>query len=233
MSNKENGKGNHKGKDKVKIIDPGERTRRSVGEIDESDKKGKTLVIAPGELTERLVEELTKSKEAKTEIIDPGERTRQSLGERRESKEQKERGTLVIAPGELTDRLVRELHESKQKEKSERDADEVRKRTVGTGKLTCVNPATLQLGGAETIVLEEDEITVGRGPDNTVSVVAEGVSRHHARLFPGDGAWGVSDMGSTNGIKVNGKKLEKAWLKSGDQLAIGSVVYEFSLVDED
>lgn len=233
MSNNGKGKGNDKGKDKVEIIDPGERTRRSVGEINESDKKGKgkTLVIAPGELTERLVEELTKSKEAKTEIIDPGERTRQSLGERRESKEQKERGTLVIAPGELTDRLVRELHKSK--ENSESNADEVRKRTVGTGKLTCVDPSVLQLAGAETIILERDEITIGRGPDNTVSVVAEGVSRHHARLFPGKEAWGVSDMGSTNGIKVNGKKVEEIWLKSGDKLAIGKVIYEFSLVGSD
>jgi hypothetical protein len=231
MSNKEKGKG----KEKIKIIDPGEGARHSTDEIGGSGKKGKdrTLVIAPGELTGRLVEELAKTKEAKTEIVDPTERTSQSLGERRESTEQKERGTLVIKPGELTDRLARELQKSKEKENSESDAGAVKKPKVGAGKLTCVDPSTLQLGGAETIVLEQDEITIGRGPDNTVSVVAEGVSRHHARLFPGDDAWGVSDMGSTNGIKVNGKKVEEIWLESGDFLAIGSVIYEFSMVGED
>ena len=235
MSDKEKGEGKHKGKDKIEIIDPGERTRRSVGEISESDKKGKgkTLVIAPGELTQRLVEELTKSKEAKTEIIDPGEHTKQSLGELRESKEQKERGTLVIAPGQLTDRLVRELRQAEEKRNLDAAPDAAIKRTVGTGKLTCVDTSVLQLEGGETIVLKEDEITIGRGTDNTVTLLAEGISRHHARLFPGDGVWGVSDMGSTNGIKVNGKKLEKAWLKPGDQLTIGKVVYEFSLVGED
>ena len=235
MSNKEKGKGDHKGKDEIEIIDPGERTRRSVGEINESDKegKGKTLVIAPGELTERLVEELTKSKEAKTEIVDPGERTRRSLGELRESEEQKESGTLVIAPGELTDRLVRELHKSKEKGNLEADPDAGSKRTVGAGKLTCIDTSVLELEGGETIVLEADEITIGRGTDNTVTLLAEGISRHHARLFPGDGVWGVADMGSTNGIKVNGKKVAKAWLKSGDKLAIGNVVYEFSLMGSD
>ncbi len=233
MSNKEKAKG--KGKAKAEIIDPGEGVRHSTEEIGGSGKKGKdrTLVIAPGELTERLVEELTKTKEAKTEIIDPGERTRQSLGERRESEEQKEGETLVIAPGALTDRLVRELRKSKEGEPSESDADAARKRKVGAGKLTCVDPSTLRSAGAETIALEQDEITIGRGTDNTITLLAEGVSRHHARLFPGNDAWGVSDMGSTNGIKVNGKKVEEIWLKSGDKLAIGNVVYEFSLVGED
>lgn len=220
-----------KRKPKAEIIDPTERKRRSAEELSESgeQKDRSTLVIAPGELTEKLTEELAKTKEARTEIIDPTARKKKSLEELRESDlEEDQTGTLVIKPGQLTDRLLGELRKTKEAQAGE--PEEKKESTVGKAKLTCTNTEVLKVPGAETIMLDKPEITLGRGKENTVPLVANRVSRIHARLFPGDKAWGVVDLGSTNGIKVNGVKVEKAFLKPGDQLEIGDAVYTFALV---
>jgi pSer/pThr/pTyr-binding forkhead associated (FHA) protein len=46
-------------------------------------------------------------------------------------------------------------------------------------------------------------------------------SRHHCRIQPDGDRWVIEDLRSTNGIELNGKKVEKARLKSRDQLTIG------------
>ena len=52
------------------------------------------------------------------------------------------------------------------------------------------------------------EITIGREDGNIVRIPTEGVSRYHARLWLNpDGAWIVSDQGSTNGVKLNGVRI--------------------------
>lgn len=220
-----------KQKPKAEIIDPTERKRRSAEELSESgeQKDRSTLVIAPGELTAKLTEELAKTKEAKTEIIDPTAREKKSLEELRGSElEEDQAGTLVIKPGELTDRLVGELQKTKGAQAE--DTGDDGQSAVGHAKLTCTNAEVLKVPGAETIMLDKPEVTLGRGKENTVPLVANRVSRFHVRLFPGDKAWAVVDLGSTNGIKVNGVKVEIAYLKSGDQLEIGDAVYTFAPV---
>lgn len=220
-----------KRKPEAEIIDPTERKRQSAEELSKSggQKDRSTLVIAPGELTEKLTEELAKTKEAKTEIVDPTAREKKSLEELRESGlEEDQAGTLVIKPGQLTDRLLGELRKTKQEQAGA--PKKTKKSTVGKAKLTCANPDVLKVPGAETIMLDKPEITLGRGKDNSVPVVANRISRNHVRLFPGDKAWTVVDLGSTNGIKVNGVKVEKAFLRPGDQLEIGDAVYTFALV---
>lgn len=96
-------------------------------------------------------------------------------------------------------------------------------------RLKCSNTAVLGIGPGAEIVLEEGEVTVGRGGENTVALQADGVSRKHARIYPGAGGWQVEDLGSTNGIRVNGQKVDKADLAHGDKLDIGSVPYAFSI----
>ena len=55
----------------------------------------------------------------------------------------------------------------------------------------------------------EHEITLGREIGNTISpLTADGLSRHHAKLYFKDGTWYVEDLGSTNGTYLMGAKIE-------------------------
>jgi hypothetical protein len=67
-----------------------------------------------------------------------------------------------------------------------------------------------------------DELLVGR--HNTCDVVVSdlSVSRRHARLSFRDGRWVLRDLGSTNGTRVNGKRVVRCRLEPGDRLSLGS-----------
>ncbi len=75
----------------------------------------------------------------------------------------------------------------------------------------------------EELELAVPEITVGRETDNILEIPTEGVSRYHGRFRRGEaGVWMVEDTGSTNGIKVNGKKIAGAqMLEEGDLVEFG------------
>ena len=76
----------------------------------------------------------------------------------------------------------------------------------------------------EEIEFELPEITVGREEDNVLRVPAAGVSRYHGVIQrAASGSWLVRDLGSTNGIKVNGVKIagEKE-LAEGDSVEFGA-----------
>lgn len=66
--------------------------------------------------------------------------------------------------------------------------------------------------------------TLGRATRADFIVDASLVSRLHCRLTARpDGALEVEDLESTNGTFVNGKKVDRAELKDGDELGIGRV----------
>ncbi len=74
----------------------------------------------------------------------------------------------------------------------------------------------------------EDEITLGRGNNNTFPLDFKGVSRHHFRVINGEKRVEVEDMGSKNGTYLNNKKLEKKTvLNKGDIIKIGSIAMKF------
>jgi pSer/pThr/pTyr-binding forkhead associated (FHA) protein len=77
--------------------------------------------------------------------------------------------------------------------------------------------------GRQTVVpLLRDEITIGRNEGNTIRLTERNVSRSHARLLKHDGSYLIEDLGSYNGVTVNGERLDaKAELAAGDQLGIG------------
>lgn len=85
--------------------------------------------------------------------------------------------------------------------------------------------------GKTTVVpLVRDEITIGRKEGNTIRLTERNVSRRHARLRKTNGAYLIEDLESYNGIKVNGRRIEKeSTLKLGDQVGIGD--YMIALQD--
>ena len=73
--------------------------------------------------------------------------------------------------------------------------------------------------------------TIGRSRECDVVLDDSNVSRRHARIDLGeDGAWTVEDLGSTNGVQVNGARVStRTVLRSGDRLDLGTVSARFEV----
>jgi hypothetical protein len=78
-------------------------------------------------------------------------------------------------------------------------------------------------------VLSGDRAVVGRSRDCEVVVSDPNVSRRHIELRRGDRGWAAVDLGSTNGMKVNGRRLSHAELEPGDRITIGVTDLTFEL----
>jgi two-component system cell cycle response regulator len=75
-------------------------------------------------------------------------------------------------------------------------------------------------------------LLVGRAPDSGVSLLDGEVSRHHASLTVEEHRVVVSDLGSTNGTRVNGERITGPIpLQAGDRLAIGAHVLKLVYLD--
>jgi hypothetical protein len=76
-------------------------------------------------------------------------------------------------------------------------------------------------GRQREIALDGQLLTLGRAPDNGL-VLADGrVSRHHARIASRRGTLVFTDLGSTNGSRVNGNPVGEVVLGVGDRVEIG------------
>jgi pilus assembly protein CpaF len=81
-------------------------------------------------------------------------------------------------------------------------------------------------GGAERKEsFDKNEINVGRVQGNDLMLPKGNVSKHHARLLYRDGRFIVTDLKSTNGTYVNGRKIAQATIvREGDKIYIGDFV---------
>jgi pSer/pThr/pTyr-binding forkhead associated (FHA) protein len=70
--------------------------------------------------------------------------------------------------------------------------------------------------------------TIGRAPRADFRVDAALVSRVHCRLTAGATDLEVIDLDSTNGTFVNGARVDRALLKTGDRLGVGKVEFVVS-----
>src|SRR5437868_14954051 len=70
--------------------------------------------------------------------------------------------------------------------------------------------------------------SIGRASANTIQITDEKSSRHHFKIEKNGSAFKLVDLGSTNGIKLNGTKLgADIDLKPGDQLSVGKTIFVF------
>ena len=91
-------------------------------------------------------------------------------------------------------------------------------------------PSRAVLAGAgRRTVLSGDRIVLGRSRECDVLVDDANVSRRHAELRHDGTAWRVVDLGSTNGIKVNRRRVEQAVLQHGDRITLGVTDLDFEL----
>lgn len=80
------------------------------------------------------------------------------------------------------------------------------------------------------IDLASARVTLGRESRNDITIPDINVSRSHAEISLGpQGAWVITDLGSTNGTYVNGRAVASQPLNEGDHIAMGSTNFVFTL----
>ncbi|WP_422926763.1 FHA domain-containing protein [Singulisphaera sp. PoT] len=77
------------------------------------------------------------------------------------------------------------------------------------------------------IPLNQTMVVVGRHPQCDARLESLRVSRHHCCMTQDKGEVVVRDLGSTNGIRINGQRVESGRLRPGDELAIAHIRYRF------
>ena len=80
-----------------------------------------------------------------------------------------------------------------------------------------------------TYTLTNAKVVIGRTENNDITIDESSVSSRHAELINQSGTWYVNDLGSLNGVFVNGKQVNNAALESGDMLWIGRVEFKFEV----
>ena len=87
----------------------------------------------------------------------------------------------------------------------------------------------LLVGAGRRRMLSGDALVLGRSREADIVLDDPNVSRRHAELRSEDGRWTIADLGSTNGVKVNGRQVERAWLEPGDDIVLGTTELTFEV----
>jgi Protein of unknown function (DUF3662)/FHA domain len=100
---------------------------------------------------------------------------------------------------------------------------------VEPGPATAGSRQALLVGQDKRNVLSGSRVLLGRSRECDIMVNDPNVSRRHAELRSDGGRWSVVDLGSTNGIKVNGRRVDQRELSDGDKLTLGVTDLTFEL----
>ena len=95
------------------------------------------------------------------------------------------------------------------------------------GKLILLNPN----GPFQEFVLAKSSVSLGRMITNDIVLNDVRISRNHARMECGTSGVVLVDMGSANGTRLNGNPIERATLKPGDTISLGSQQLKYQVED--
>jgi hypothetical protein len=87
----------------------------------------------------------------------------------------------------------------------------------------------LLVGEGRRSVLSGEHVLIGRSRECEMVLADPNVSRQHAEVRRDGGRWVIHDLGSTNGIKVNGRSVDRAQLEPGDRITLGLTELTFEL----
>jgi len=89
-------------------------------------------------------------------------------------------------------------------------------------------------GGGDSIPLLHEKLLIGRRSSCDICLSLSNVSSHHCELELQEGYWHVRDLGSTNGVKVNGERTLASPLMPGDELQVAKSRFQIQyFVDSD
>ncbi len=89
------------------------------------------------------------------------------------------------------------------------------------------------VGGGDPIPLHQSSVTIGRRESCDIALKFQGVSGNHCELAFADGVWKLRDLGSSNGTKYKGARLNpNTWQKlaPGESFKIASQAYAIQYV---
>ena len=112
---------------------------------------------------------------------------------------------------------------------------------VGIKHFAEKNIASLNMAGEPTpklVALDGDKVTacyditkdvttIGRIPSNDIHLAVKSVSMHHAKIISFHGNFFLEDLHSTNGTSINGHRVNKCVLKSGDKISFARINMEY------
>jgi hypothetical protein len=102
------------------------------------------------------------------------------------------------------------------------DTEAVSSEELGLGRETVsltVNGTKFELDGIQTVI--------GRSKDCDIQLADPNVSRRHAEIRQEGAAYWAVDLDSTNGMEVNGRRQQRAKLRQGDRIVLGSTELVF------
>src|SRR5262245_26370874 len=81
------------------------------------------------------------------------------------------------------------------------------------------------IGGGDAIPLISEVMTIGRRQTCDIRLNFQNISGTHCELSLRNGVWHLRDLGSTNGVKVNGDRTLRRPLRPGDEIGIANHKY--------
>jgi hypothetical protein len=75
-------------------------------------------------------------------------------------------------------------------------------------------------------------VTVGRVRENDICIPSQMVSRHHGKFTFEKGVWIYTDLKSSNGSRVNGKRVDRVGLQSGDVIDLGGFMITYKEIHD-
>ncbi len=97
-------------------------------------------------------------------------------------------------------------------------------------KMVCLDDSPLPEEQKGLVVcLKKPAMIVGRDKECEFPLISKKISRNHAKLSFDGTKWHVKDLGSTNGIILNTKKISESVLKNGDVIYFGLIPFRFEV----
>ena len=91
-------------------------------------------------------------------------------------------------------------------------------------------PRALLVGDGRTLIVPPSGAVIGRSSQCEIVLDDSGVSRRHAEIRPNGSAWMLRDLGSTNGVLVDGAQVNgEHRLADGERIAFGSTELRFQI----
>jgi two-component system cell cycle response regulator len=138
----------------------------------------------------------------------------------------------TLPPSEPPSSRRSNVDEFQDEESSTRDTDAAIPIAAPTPERTRAVVTVVSGPGSGRVFSVAGVAVLGRGKECQVRIDDGGASRTHARITDAGGRYVLEDMGSTNGTFVDGRRIERAELKSGDRIHMGPhIVLSFAILD--
>jgi predicted component of type VI protein secretion system len=87
-------------------------------------------------------------------------------------------------------------------------------------------------GAAPPIPLVRPVLLIGRHPDCDIALQLPQISRRHCCVAQASERLVIRDLGSQNGIRINGRRVDEQHLRPGDEVAIAHLLYRLEVVPD-